>query len=327
MEKKIIGLFQDNWEKRFGTIEMLPASGSARRYYRLQDIKGNTYIGAYNRNIRENRLFIDFSRHFLGKGLRVPEIYCESADGLVYIQEDLGNVMLLDAVEEGRQGEALKENVMELYRKALTELLKLQLLGGEGLDYSGCMPRPVFDRQCILWDLNYFKYCYLRLAGVDFDEQKLEDDFMRLADKLCKVDSRSFMFRDFQSRNIMVKNEEVWFIDYQGGRQGALQYDVASLLYDAIARIPNYQREQLLDFYIDKLQQYRPIDRAVFRADYYRFVLVRLLQAMGAFGLRGLHEGKQHFIDSIQPGITNILSLFQPGKLEETYPEIEKVLK
>lgn len=326
METTILNLFESYSGNEATDIVRLPVSGSARRYFRVTAGE-KSYIAAYNQNIQENDLFVAFTSHFKGKGLHVPEIYCISDNRLVYIQQDLGDLMLLDVVEQDRAGNCLGDRAMDFYRKSLSELLRFQLLGGQGLDYSHCMPRPVFDRQCILWDLNYFKYCYLRLAGIDFSEQELEYDFQELADVLCREATDSFMFRDFQSRNIMVKADDVWFIDYQGGRQGALQYDVASLLYDAIVRIPDAQREELLDFYMDELGKYRVVDRIRFRAVYYRFVLVRLLQAMGAFGLRGLHEGKPHFISSVRPGLKNILSLFTAGKLQGEYPVVEEVCR
>ena len=326
MEKIIIALTEKCFGRKPDKVELLAASGSARKYYRIFVAK-STYIGAYYTSVEENNLFIDFSRHFLEKGLRVPKIHMVAEDKLSYIQEDLGNEMLLDVIEKERKGELLSNHLMELYKKSLSELLRFQLLGHAGLDYSHCVPRPTFDRRCILWDLNYFKYCFLRLTGVALSEEALENDFEALTDRLCKVDTSAFMFRDFQSRNIMVKEDKVWFIDYQGGRQGALQYDVASLLYDAIVGMAEVQREELLDYYISELQQYRPIKVEDFKSDYYHFVLIRLLQAMGAFGLRGLYERKQHFIDSIRPGLQGIATLFDSGKLEDAYPEIQKLIK
>lgn len=325
MEYKLIDLFERHFGESPDRMEMLPASGSARKYYRIFAGKAS-YIGAYYLQVEENNLFINFSRHFYSKGLHVPVIYAVADDGLSYIQEDLGNKMLLDIVQEGRQQEMLDSKRMDLYKKSLKELLRFQLLGHEGLDYTHCVPRQEFDRRCMLWDLNYFKYCFLRLAGAGFSEEALENDFEQLVFQLGKVPADGFMFRDFQSRNIMVKGNEVWFIDYQGGRRGALHYDVASLLYDAIAGIPDSQREELLDYYIQELQGYREIESDVFRQDYYRFVLIRLLQAMGAFGLRGLYEKKQHFIDSIQPGLKNIAALFEGGKLGQEYPELRKTI-
>lgn len=313
MEEKIKTLFKQYSGSDVRRVEPLPVSGSARRYYRV--FTGDrTYVGVYHENLRENRLFVDFTRHFEKSRLHVPHVYCVSEDGFCYLQDDLGPDMLLDVVEREREGEFLSEHTMELYRKALSELLKFQLEGGKGLDYSGCLPRPVFDERCIRWDLNYFKYCFLKLAGVEVDEDRLENDFDRLTAKLVMAGTDGFMFRDFQSRNIMVLDNEVYFIDYQGGRQGALHYDVASLLYDAIVKIPESQKEELLDFYIRELTESEPGFAEKFREIYYHFVLVRLLQAMGAFGLRGLHEGKPHFIDSIVPGLQGISTLFESGK-------------
>lgn len=326
MEKLISSLFAGYWGKVPDRIELLPASGSARKYYRIW-LGAQTYIGAYHKDRVENRLFLDFSAHFRAKGLHVPEVYLVSTDGLVYIQEDLGDTMLLNVVQREKTGDYLNSSVMQLYRKALAELVRFQVLGHNGLDYSNCLPRPVFDKRCIQWDLNYFKYCFLRLTGADFSEEALEDDFERLTACLCTAGTDFFMFRDFQSRNIMVKEGEVWFIDYQGGRRGALQYDVASLLYDAIVAIPEEQRDELLEDYIGYLQAYVSLDSGVFRKMYYPFVLVRLLQAMGAFGLRGLYEKKPHFIASIQPGLKTISSLWENGKLEDDYPEIRRVVE
>lgn len=326
MEEKIRTLFKQYSGNDALRVEPLPVSGSARRYYRVF-AEDRTYVGVYHENLRENRLFVDFTRHFEKSQLHVPHVYCVSEDGFCYLQDDLGPDMLLNVVEREREGEFLSEHTMELYRKALSELLKFQLVGGKGLDYSECLPRPVFDERCIRWDLNYFKYCFLKLAGVEVDEDRLENDFDRLTAKLVMAGTGGFMFRDFQSRNIMVVDDEVYFIDYQGGRQGALHYDVASLLYDAIVKIPEGQKEELLNFYIRQLTVCEPEYAEKFREMYYHFVLVRLLQAMGAFGLRGLHEGKTHFIDSIVPGLQGIITLFESGKLEGEYTEIQHAIR
>ena len=326
MEKQqIIDLFHANFGTHPEEVELLPASGSARKYYRVFN-GGETYIGTYNANIEENRLFLRFTSHFATKGLAVPRIWAVAKNELVYLQEDLGNQMLLDVVQAERQGDVLTPHLMQLYRKVLKELVRFQLLGHGGFDYTPCVPRPVFDKRSMLWDLNYFKYCFLRLVGANFSENALENDFEKLVGRLEAVDTNSFMFRDFQSRNIMVQQDEVWFIDYQGGRKGALQYDVASLLYDAIVAIPDEQREILLDDYMQELQNYRSIEVEKFRLDYYHFVLIRLLQAMGAFGLRGIHERKQHFIDSIVPGLKTLANLLDGERLNRDYPEIKKIV-
>ena len=326
MEEQIKALFRQYCGKDALRVEQLPLSGSARRYYRLFT-EGYSCIGVYHENLRENKLFIDFTRHFEKMQLHVPRVFCVSNDGVCYLQEDLGSEMLLDVVEKERDGKFLSEHTMKLYRKALLELLKLQLTGGVGLDYSNCLPRPVFDERCMRWDLNYFKYCFLKLAGIEVDENKLEDDFEHLIVKLTTISTNSFMFRDFQSRNIMILRDEVYFIDYQGGRQGALHYDVASLLYDAIVDIPEKQKKELLDYYIQQLAVYRAEDAAIFLNTFYHFVLIRLLQAMGAFGLRGLYEKKKHFIDSIVPGLQEILTLFDTGKLVGEYSEIQRAIR
>jgi aminoglycoside/choline kinase family phosphotransferase len=322
MEREIALLFRQYAGSPCERLEALPPSGSARRYYRLF-LEGRSYVAVYHENTRENALFINFSRHFKARGLRVPEIHAVGRDGRVYLQEDLGRVTLLDAVE--REREMLSPGTLALYRQTLEELARFQVLGDEGLDYSACVPRPLFDKACVMWDLNYYKYCFLRLAGVAIDEQRLEEDFERLATRIDAGEKNSFLYRDFQSRNIMVRAGLVYFIDYQGGRRGALPYDVASLLYDAIVGIPDVQREELLDYYLSRLSRYREVGD--FRSCYYHFALVRLLQAMGAFGLRGLHERKQHFLDSIHPGLRAILSLFTPGKLAGAYPEIERTAR
>jgi aminoglycoside/choline kinase family phosphotransferase len=321
MERVVEELFRQQAGCSCDRLEALPPSGSSRRYYRLF-LGERSLVAVYHENTRENALFVDFSRHFRERGVRVPEVYTVAGDGRAYLQEDLGDITLFAALE--RQGAALASGTLDLYRQALDELLRLQVLGHEGLDYGRCLPRPLFDRRCVMWDLNYYKYCFLRLAGVEIDEQRLEEDFDRLADRLDVTPRASFMHRDCQSRNIMLTGGQLYFIDYQGGRRGALAYDVASLLYDAIATIPDEQREELLDHYLSRLARYRPTESGQFRPDYYHFVLVRLLQAMGAFGLRGLHEGKQHFIDSVLPGLQAIVALFASGRLAPGYPEIER---
>ena len=326
MRERVEKLFGQYAGRSASRVEELPLSGSARRYYRLWD-GDSTFVGVYNENVRENRLFVAFTKHFYDKGLHVPQVLFVSEDEKAYLQQDLGRDTLLDVVEREREPGGLSAHAMSLYVKSLDELLRFQLEGGTGLDYSACLPRPVFDERCIRWDLNYFKYCFLRLAGVDVDEDKLEDDFDRLAKRLAGVGADTFMFRDFQSRNIMVVDEEVYFIDYQGGRQGALQYDVASLLYDAVVEMPGAQRRELLDYYVSRLAMRRHDRAKTFRKTYYHFVLTRLLQAMGAFGLRGLYEGTRHFEGSILPGLKTLSGLFEPGCLEKMYPEIQRAVE
>lgn len=313
-------------EKHFGKpvekTTQLPASGSSRIYVRIAG-NGFSCIGAYNTDTTENRLFIEYSGFFRNAGCPVPEIYTCDDSGEYYIQEDLGESMLLDVLEKEREGRKLSGHTMSLYKESLKQLLAMQS-AGRNLDCSGAIPRPVFDKRCIMWDLNYFKYCFLKLAAVSADENALEDDFNRLTGEISSHPADTFMFRDFQSRNIMVCGDSVRFIDYQGGRKGTSEYDAASLLYDAIAEIPDSQRSELFEYYLSEAERVFPGRGEILRSGFHHTALVRLLQAMGAFGLRGLHENKQHFTDSILPGLKNIISLFN-GKLPAgCYPEIEK---
>ena len=326
MEQKLKDLYLSYSGHACTSICALPASGSSRKYYRLMD-QEKSCIGVYHEDLRENRLFLDFTFHFLQRGLPVPQVYCVSKDEKMYLQRDLGSQMLLNVIESSRESTQLSEYIIQLYKKILHELIRFQLIGGEGLDYSRCLPRPIFDTRCMRWDLNYFKYCFLKLIGVGLDEELLENDFDVLIRQLGRVETDCFMFRDFQSRNIMVLNDDVYFIDYQGGRRGALHYDVASLLYDAIVKIPETQREELLDYYIQELSIHKKVNHKEFQTEYYHFVLIRLLQALGAFGLRGLYEKKQHFIDSIVPALQEVSRLLENQREILRYPEIERAIK
>ena len=312
-------LFKNKFSCNPLIVEQLPQSGSYRQYFRLST-DGISAIGVYNEDKKENKAFVDFCRHFFNKGVRVPEIYGEDLANGVYLQEDLGGECLLDYIE--RDDRCFSKDLVGLYKKVIKSLVDLQINGGDGLDYSLCIPRDTFDKQSILWDLNYYKYCWCRLAKVPLDEQRLEDDFEILVDYLLSERHDFFLFRDFQCRNIMIKDGEPFFIDFQGGRKGALQYDIASLLYDAIAEIPTKLREDLFDFYMDCVEKYIEIDRIDFRKKYYAYAFVRLLQAMGAFGLRGLHENKQHFIDSIEPGMKNLKDLISDMQKFIDLPEL-----
>lgn len=290
-------------------ISPLPSSGSYRIYYRCSDGE-NSAIGAFNQDFRENRAFLSFTRHFLSQGIHVPEIYAQSDDVKFYLLQDLGDVTLYNHLTFNQQPVADTEKVRSVYQKVISQLLRIQILGGKGLDYSLCYPRETFDRQSMLWDLNYFKYHFLKLNRVLFDEQKLEDDFHTLIDFLLKEDSNHFMYRDFQSRNVMIHNDKIYFIDYQGGRRGALQYDLASLLFESKINLPASLREHLLDVYVENLSTYKMVNKQSFLNHYYAFALIRLLQAMGAYGFRGLYEQKALFIQSIPKGIKNLEFLY-----------------
>ncbi len=301
----------------------LAPSGSNRIYYRLK--KGEkSAIGAYNPNAKENQAFIGFSRHFWDKGLPVPEIYAEAPDHLIYLQEDLGFTTLYSYLLQ--KGEYFPDYLIRIYKRVVEQLARLQVEGGKGLDYGLCYPRDAFDRQSMLWDFNTFKYHFLRLADVPFDEQLLENDMHALADYLLQADGSHFMFRDFQTRNIMIRAGEPFFIDYQGGRRGALQYDLASLLYQAKANIPEDIRLELLEHYMDSLEQFIPLERERFVEYYYAFVFVRSIQVLGAYGFRGLYERKEHFISSIPFALRNVKWLLDNKKLAVPMPELERAL-
>ena len=307
-------------------VEILPPSGSYRQYIRLTSPHFKA-IGTWNEDKMENNAFIEFSRHFRSKGINVPEIFEYKQSEYIYLQEDLGDETLFSFLSTVREFEGFSDKIIRIYHKVVSELPKIQIIAGLDLNYDFCYPRKVFDRQSMMWDLNYFKYYFLKLAKISFNEQLLEDDFTTFTDYLLKAESNFFMFRDFQSRNIMLINEEPWYIDYQGGRQGALQYDLASLLYDAKADIPQPVREELMENYLDELETIRPVNRSEFRQYFYGYVLIRMMQAMGAYGFRGFYEKKEHFLKSIPFAIDNLEIVLGKVDLPIKLPELIKVLK
>jgi aminoglycoside/choline kinase family phosphotransferase len=308
------------------SINKLPASGSPREYYRIKGTQSSA-IGAINLDREENKAFIEFSRHFYSKGLAVPKIYLVDLDNHAYLQEDLGDVTLFDYIFRVRNNGNFPEELIEVYKEVLTELQKFQIDGSEGLDYSVCYPRSSFDRQSMLWDLSYFKYYFLKLADVPFNEQQLENDYNTLIEYLQAQDTNYFLYRDFQSRNVMLREGKPCFIDYQGGRKGALQYDVASLLYDSKADIPRNVREELLEHYIAGLANYPSVDAEKFRESYYAYVLIRIMQAMGAFGFRGFYEKKIHFLQSIPYALNDLKWILDNVEFTIEIPTLLKVFR
>ena len=303
----------------------LPRSGSYRRYFRMKSTNHNA-IGVFNSDKKENNAYITFTNHFHSQHLSVPEIYCSDNKNNVYLIEDLGNETLFSYMSENRKDGDLKNKEIEYYKSALNELIKFQIHASRGLDYSVCYPRSSFDKRSMMWDLNYFKYYFLKLTQTPFNEQKLENDFNSLIEFLLSTTTDFFMYRDFQSRNIMIKNDKLFFIDYQGGRKGALQYDVASLLYDAKANLSEPVREELLQYYISNLQEIIKINKDEFLKYYYGYVLIRILQAMGAYGFRGIHENKTHFLKSIPYSVSNITHLLKEDLLPEGLNELKSAL-
>lgn len=324
-KNEIIQLFENHFNEKAESVEMLPASGSYREYCRLINSE-RTVIGAFNSDVKENTAFLSFTNHFKKNDLPVPEVYAVSADLKKYLLEDLGNTTLFDFLSAIREKEGFSENIVAEYKKVLKVLPKIQIIAGKDLDYSVCYPRAAFDKTSMMWDLNYFKYYFLKLAKIQFDEQSLEDDFQAFSDYLLSADSGYFLYRDFQSRNVMLKNNEVYFIDYQGGRRGALQYDLASLLYDGKADIPESVRQQLFDLYVAELKKYIPVNDEGFEAYYKGFVLIRIMQAMGAYGFRGFYEKKEHFLKSIPFALKNLENLLEDVKQPVELPELFNVL-
>jgi len=300
--------------------------GSGRKIVRLASGKISA-IGILYGVREENVAFLEFSRHFRRHGLPVPEIYAEDLSHGAYLQEDLGDTTLFEFLSKNRAGENIAPQVVEVYRKVVAVLPRFQIEAGRDLNYKVCYPCASFDRQSIAWDLNYFKYYFLRLAGIPFNEQALEDDFGRLSELLLSAPGDYFLYRDFQSRNVMLRDAQPFFLDYQGGRKGALQYDIASLLYDAKADLPPELRQQLLDHYLDTLAGFIKLDREAFMRHYYAYVYVRLMQALGAYGFRGFYERKAHFLQSVPYALKNLRWLLHHVKLPIALPTLMEAFK
>jgi aminoglycoside/choline kinase family phosphotransferase len=305
-------------------IEKLPQSGSDRTYFRIYS-DGQSFIATYNDNIPENRTFINFSLHFRHKNLPVPEIFAISDDTSIYIQEDLGTESLLDKLEQHGQN----DYVYGLFRKSLHELARIQILGDNGLNYNWCLTAKEFGKQAIMSDLLYFKYYFLDTLKQPYDKQAMLDDFEALSTYLTRTPHKFFMFRDFQSRNIIVKNDAVHFIDYQGGMHGALQYDVASMLWQARAELSDEWKRDLLEYYMDEVDQLleHPMNRGSFVHQYNGYVLIRLLQVLGAYGFRGFFQRKAQFLSSIPLALRNLKWFVKNMDVGIDLPEFNKALQ
>ncbi len=317
-------IYKRNFGKYPDKVQMLPESGSDRKYFRFYH-ENDSMIGCASFNIRESEAFIVFTSHFFSKGLPVPKLLAIDENESFYFLEDLGDDVFFDHIMLREKNE-LGNDIVDKYKLVLKQLVRFQVEGHQGLDYSVAYPRDVFDKQSVMWDLYYFKYYFLKIH-VDFDEQLLEDNYLKFADMLMTVDNDYFMYRDFQSRNIIFKNNQPYFIDYQGGRKGPLQYDLASILFQAKADLPFELREVLLDYYLENLKQYKTIDTKEFKEYYYLFVLVRTLQVLGAYGFRGLIQKKQHFVDSIPFAWKNLNWLIEKGLIHDELKYLKEVLK
>src|SRR5882762_6319493 len=316
-------LFEEHFRSPAKRVQPLQGDlgGSGRKIIRLSN-ETDRAIGILYGVREENVAFLEFSKHFRRHGLPVPEIYGEDLDQGAYLEEDLGNTTLFEFLSKNRKGENIASPVVEAYRKVVEILPRFQAQAGCDLNYDVCYPIGSFDRQSIAWDLNYFKYYFLRLAGIPFSEQALENDFGRLTDFLLSAPRDYFLYRDFQSRNILLRDGQPFFVDYQGGRKGALQYDIASLLFDAKADLPPDVRQDLLDHYLDSLARFIKLDHEAFMRHYYAYVYVRILQALGAYGFRGFYERKAHFLQSVPYALKNLRWLLHHVELPIALPTL-----
>ena len=321
--EEIKNLFSTFSKAEIKTVDKLPQSGSERNYYRI-NTTDKTYIATHGLNIKENEAFIYFTNHFKAKQLAVPQLLCVNNDKSIYIQQDLGDESLLNKLE----AENFTEPIYALYKESLNQLALLQVKGDEELDYNKCLTNSEFGKQAIMADLLYFKYYFLDALRKPYDKQKLINDFETLSNSLADTEYKYFMFRDFQSRNIMVKGNAVNFIDYQGGMKGAPQYDVASLLWQAKANLSDEWKDKLLNDYMDAFEKTisKPLDKTIFRNQYNGYVLIRLLQVLGAYGFRGLFERKAHFLTSIPLALQNLKAFINNQNIKLELPEFKKVL-
>ena len=316
-------LFEQHFHSPIERVQPLQGElgGSGRKIIRLANEKFRA-IGILYDVREENVAFLEFSRHFRRHGLPVPEIYAEDLSHGAYLEEDLGDTTLFELLSKHRDGANIAREAVEAYRQVVAMLPRFQIEAGRDLNYQVCYPRASFDRQSIAWDLNYFKYYFLRLAGIPFNEQALEDDFSRLTKFLLSAERDYFLYRDFQSRNVLWRDGHPYFVDYQGGRRGALQYDIASLLYDGKADLPPELRQQLLDRYLDTLAGFVPLEREAFMRHYYAYVYVRIMQALGAYGFRGFYERKTHFLQSVPYALKNLRWLAHNVQLPIALPAL-----
>lgn len=326
--KQLIALYFDTFGTQPASIEPLAQAGSNRQYFRLSSPSDRPCIGVVGNNVRENRSFVYLARHFASKGLPVPQILNVAADESTYLQTDLGDCSLHDVLTHSRQSGVWGEAGVALLKKTMRLLPRIQVLGAEGLEENQLLPPTRFDLRSAMFDLNYFKYCFLKTTDMPFDEVALEDDFERMAADLvaCGEERRTFLYRDFQARNVMIEEFEPKLIDFQGGRIGPLHYDVASFLWQASAAYPTDLRERLIDEYLDALTTILPeANREKFRSELRLFVFFRTLQVLGAYGLRGYFEQKPYFLNSIPAAISNLRELLRED-VADAYPALRNTL-
>lgn len=321
---QLVSLFTEYTGKNNPDVEALPTSGSNRKYFRLK--QGNiSLIGVFGESVEENNAFIYLANHFHNKGLNVPEVVAVSDDKVFYLQQDLGDSILFDLIKGGRLTGVFSHEEKELLHKTISKLAEFQTKGAEGLNFDVCYPLPEFNKRSIQWDLNYFKYNFLKTTGLEFSEDQLEDDFEKIAENLLKDSSNSFMYRDFQSRNVIFLEGEPYFIDFQGGRKGPVYYDVASFLWQAKANFPSELRNELIQTYITSLKKFQDVNASDFNENLRHYILFRTLQVLGAYGFRGYFEKKPHFIQSVPFALNNLRELLEDGFKE--YPYLDSILR
>lgn len=324
--KELEKLFEEYTKQKPESIYELPSSGSNRRYFRISG-SGITLIGAKGTSIEENIAFMEIAKHFKLKGLPVPQVLCASESKEFYLQEDLGDITLFNTIQQGRETSNFSPDEISLLKKTIATLPKLQFEGGKGLDYSICFPQPEFDERNVWFDCNYFKYCFLKTTGIEFSEIKLHDDLTKMAaDLLEDGNEEVFMYRDFQARNVMLVNDNPYFIDFQGGRKGPLYYDLASFVWQAKANYPTELKETLIETYREALKPYKDIPKEEFYRKLRLFVLFRTMQVLGAYGFRGYFEKKPHFLQSVPFAIDNLRKLINDQPFTE-YPYIQEILE
>lgn len=326
LKEVFISLIENDLDKKITDIIPLPKSGSSRIYYRIMTEDGS-FIATYNSNVEENNAFFSFTNHFRDLKLPVPQILAVNDNKTCYIQTDFGDFSLFDFVNTCAKNKKFDDKTITLYCQAIDKLIDFQIKGHEVIDYSVAFPTPFFDKKSILDDLNYFKYYFLKVHDeIVFNETRLNADFQNFADYIYEVPSDFFMYRDFQSRNIMIKDDKTYFIDYQGGRKGPLQYDLVSLLYQVKAQLPNDIRLQLLRRYKEKISRFLDLNIIQFDKYYKAFILLRLLQVLGAYGFRGLIQKKQHFLESIPYALNELMILKNDLDFLDDFKELSSVL-
>jgi len=320
--QRLVELYRNRFGHEPEKVSLLPLSGSARKYYRMLP---GPVIGCIGTNFKENRAFLTIDSAMRAAGVAAPEVYAVSGDGMVYLQEDLGEGQLFELLKPSVESGSFSAEETGWLRATMAALPALQYGTGRSLDWGVCFPDREFNERMVNFDLNYFKYCYLKECGVDFDEIALQDDFDRLREDSLKPFGQTFMYRDFQARNIMIRDGRPCFIDFQGGRRGPVQYDLASFLFNAGTHFPAAVRAELENVYIDALGEFEKVSRDEFMEHYRLITLVRLLQEFGAYGFRGLIEKKQLFIDCIPPAKRVLGELV--AEPFEHYPYLTEILR